>query len=144
MSPVIIISVVVPMSCSDLELEPDSELTAEKFFADQDNLVFAFGAAYSQLYFFLGHKFGPIGMECGTDMLVVPQRGGDWFDGGEWHRFHRHTWTALDNYAGHWWGNCFSGVNRVNSILFQFESLDPELVNVVAKRLEKFKSILTI
>jgi len=66
-----------------------------------------------------------LGIECGTDMLMVPQRGGDWLDGGEWHRYHRHTWTPDDSYCNHWWQNIFgNGITNCNKLIFQFENLE--------------------
>ena len=117
----------VPMACTDLDIEPDSELTGEKLFADPDNLIFAFGAAYTNVYFTVGHKYGLVGMDCGTDMMVVPQRGGDWFDGGEWHRWHRHSIEPRDNYTNHWWNNCYAGINLCNQLIFQFEAIKDEV-----------------
>lgn len=111
-------------SCTKLEEEVYSDLTADKFFADPDNLIYAFGVAYTNLYNFAGHKFGMVGSEVGTDMLIVPQRGGDWYDGGEWIRFHRHTWNTTDNYFNHWWANIYSGITTCNKLIEQFESLE--------------------
>ena len=111
-------------SCTKLEEEVYSDLTADKFFADPDNLIFAFGVAYTQFYHLVGHKYGMIGSEAGTDLLVVPQRGGDWFDGGEWLRWHRLTYAPTDSYFNHWWNNIFSGVNVCNQLILQFESIE--------------------
>lgn len=123
----IAIFAIIPVSCTNLDIEPDSELTAEKFFDDPENLIFAFGAAYTNVYFTVGHKYGMLGLECGTDMLVVPQRGGDWFDGGEWHRLHRHSIEPRDNYTSHWWNNCYAGINLCNQLIFQFEEVRDEV-----------------
>jgi hypothetical protein len=120
---VLLLAMVQP-SCTKLDEEVYSDLTADKFFSDPDNLIYAFGVGYTTLYDLVGHKYGMEGIECGTDMLCVPQRGGDWLDGGEWHRFHRHTWTASDSYINHWWANIYKGVNVCNRLIFQFESLE--------------------
>ena len=62
-------------------------------------------------------------MDCGTDLLCVPQRGGDWFDGGEWHRFHRLTWTPTEAYVSFRWNTLYYGVTTCNRLIFQFQSL---------------------
>jgi len=111
-------------SCTKLDEEVYSDLTGEKFFADPDNLIFAFGVAYTNLYTLVGHKYGMVGIDAGTDLLVVPQRGGDWFDGGEWHRWHRHSWTASDGYVERWWNIIYFGINTCNRLLLEFESLE--------------------
>ena len=110
-------------SCTKLDETVYSDLTGEIFFDDPDNLIFAFGSAYTNLYTLVGHKYGMVGIDAGTDLLCVPQRGGDWFDGGEWHRFHRLTWTPSEAYVERWWNVIYSGVNTCNLLILQFEAL---------------------
>lgn len=111
-------------SCTKLDEEIYSDLTGDLFFEDSDNLIYAFGVAYTNLYELVGHKFGMVGMDCGTDLLCVPQRGGDWFDGGEWHRWHRNTWTSAEGYVQRWWNVLYYGINTCNRLLLQFEALE--------------------
>ena len=110
-------------SCTKLDEKVYSELTADKFFADTNNLIYAFGLTYTNLYDLVGHKYGMVGMDCGTDELVVPQRGGDWYDGGEWIRLHRLEYSPTENYFNHWWNNIYSGINTCNQLIDQFTSL---------------------
>jgi len=114
----------VQQSCTKLDEEVYSDYTGDLFFQDPGNLIYAFGVAYTNLYQVAGHKFGLIGFDCGTDITCVPQRGGDWFDGGEWHRWHRHTWTASEGYVQRWWNVLYYGVNTCNRLLLQFEPLE--------------------
>ncbi|MCD4683689.1 MAG: RagB/SusD family nutrient uptake outer membrane protein [Bacteroidales bacterium] len=115
---------ILHQSCTDLDEEVYSDLTGEKLFENPDNLIYVFGKAYTNLYWLVGHKYGMVGMDAGTDMMCVPQRGGDWYDGGEWHRWHRHTWSPTDAYMSHWWNILFEGVSTINLLLFQFQSVD--------------------
>lgn len=119
-----VILITTQPSCTKLDEEVYSDLTADKFFADPDNLIYAFGLAYTKLYHLVGHKYGMIGSEVGTDMLIVPQRGGDWFDGGEWLRWHRLSYASTESYFNHWWVNIYSGVNICNQLLLQFETIE--------------------
>jgi len=118
-----IVGVINP-SCTNLDEEVYSDLTGEKFFENPDNLIYAFGLAYTNLYSLVGHKFGMVGIDCGTDLFCVPQRGGDWFDGGEWHRFHRLTFTASEQYVERWWNIVYSGISTCNRLILQFETLE--------------------
>jgi hypothetical protein len=121
---VAILIVGTQQSCTNLDETVYSDLTGDKFFEDPENLIYAFGVAYTNLYQLIGHKFGAVGMDVGTDILCVPQRGGDWFDGGEWHRWHRLTYTPSEGYVARWWNTIFFGVNTCNRLIFQFESLE--------------------
>ena len=116
-------SIAFMQSCTNLEEEVFSNPTGELLLTDSDNVIYLFGSAYTKLYPLYGHKFG-VGYDCGTDLLVVPQRGGDWEDGGQWHRYHWQTWTAKEDYIDHLWGNSYSGINQINTLIYQFENLD--------------------
>jgi hypothetical protein len=110
-------------SCTNLDEKVYSDYTGDLFFSNPDNLIYGFGVAYTNLYQVTGHKYGSIGFDCGTDIMCVPQRGGDWFDGGEWHRWHRLTWTPSDGYVQRWWNQLYYGVNTCNRLIFQFQAL---------------------
>lgn len=139
---VITLLVIIQPSCTKLDEEVYSDLTADKFFADPDNLIYAFGVGYTTLYSLTGHKYGMQGSECGTDMMVVPQRGGDWLDGGEWHRQHRHTWDADDNMFNHWWENIYAkGVSTCNRLIYEFENLEDVDVTPAVAELRALRAL---
>lgn len=131
----------VQQSCTKLEEEVYSDYTGDLFFSNPDNLIYAFGVAYTNLYQVAGHKFGLIGMDCGTDILCVPQRGGDWFDGGEWHRWHRLTWTASEGYIQRWWNVVYYGINTCNRLILQFGPLDPETAEPAIAELRALRAL---
>ncbi len=131
----------MPTSCMNVDEEVYSGLTGENFFDDPNNLIYAFGAAYTNMYQLAGHKFGLLGLDAGTDILVVPQRGGDWFDGGEWHRWHRHTWTPAESYIDRWWGVLYYGVNTCNRLILQFEKVGTDEANIAISELRAFRAL---
>jgi hypothetical protein len=111
-------------SCTKLDETVYSDLTGDKFFQNPDNLIYGFGVAYTNLYQLVGHKYGMVGMDAGTDLLCVPQRGGDWFDGGEWLRWHRLTFTPSEAYVARWWNILYYGINTTNRLIYQFNLLE--------------------
>lgn len=121
---IILLTGIFTQSCTKLDEKVYSDFTGDLLFSNPDNLIYAFGIAYTNLYAVAGQKYGLIGLDCGTDLTVVPQRGGDWFDGGEWHRFHRHTWTSSEAYVLYWWNTIYYGINTCNRLILQFEPLD--------------------
>jgi hypothetical protein len=138
---IIMFTGLVQQSCTKLEEKVYSDYTGDLFFSNPDNLIYAFGVAYTNLYQVAGNKFGLIGMDAGTDILVVPQRGGDWFDGGEWHRWHRHTWTASEGYVQRWWNVVFYGINTCNRLILQFEPLDPATAEPAIAELRALRAL---
>ncbi len=109
-------------SCTKLDEQLYGEVTPDNFFTSDAAFVSALGAAYTQ---FGGYASGSIMdvQEQPTDEIVVPTRGQDWDDGGEWRRLHLHSWTNEDSYTGGAWDFCFGGVNTANRLIFQFTAL---------------------
>src|SRR5207237_7928697 len=59
--------------------------------------------------------------EISTDEMVVPIRGSDWNDGGQWIDLHNMTWTptsqATLNFFNVAWNNPYAGIARANLFL---------------------------
>ena len=111
-------------SCTKLDERVYSDLNGDILFDDSENLIYGFGVAYTNLYQLVGHKYGVVGMDAGTDLLVVPQRGGDWYDGGEWIRYHRQQWTPTEGYVARAWNILYFGINTCNRLILTFEALE--------------------
>ena len=84
-------------ACTDLKEEQYSEVgqaTAdeiEKNLADPEKIVLG---AYNKLGGF-GNHGGIFSMqEISSDEMIIPQRGGDWYDGGYWLRTHQHQFGS--------------------------------------------------
>jgi starch-binding outer membrane protein, SusD/RagB family len=109
-------------SCTKLDEKLYSEVTPSNFFQSDAEFVSALGAAYTQLG---GYASGDVNnlQEVTTDEMVVPTRGSDWDDGGNWRRLHLHSWKFEDNAVSSAWDFCFSGVNTANRLVYQFTTL---------------------
>ena len=55
--------------------------------------------------------------EVTSDEMSVPQKGGDWFDGGVWIQLHRHTWDAAHPQVENAWNDAYGGIGEVNNAL---------------------------
>lgn len=51
------------------------------------------------------------------DAMSVPQKGGDWFDGGIWIQLHRHTWDAAHPAVEQAWNDAYGGIGECNIAL---------------------------
>lgn len=113
---------VFSMSCTKLDEQLYSEVTPANFFKSEAEFVAALGSAYTQLG---GYASGSVYnlQEATTDEVVVPTRGSDWDDGGNWRRLHLHSWKFEDNDMSSAWDFCYSGVNTANRLIYQFTSL---------------------
>ncbi|MDQ3534126.1 MAG: RagB/SusD family nutrient uptake outer membrane protein, partial [Bacteroidota bacterium] len=90
--------------------------------------------AYTHLYSYGGNgTIFPL-QEVTTDEMVVPTRGNDWEDGGNWRRLHTQTYTVEDDRVVGGWNFVFGGVNNCNRLIFQFEELGtPEAEAFIAE-----------
>lgn len=113
------------MSCTNLDEQLYSDVTPANFFKSEQEFVSALGAAYTRLG---GYASGDVYnlQECTTDEMVVPTRGQDWDDGGNWRRLHLHSWKTEDNATGGAWDFCFSGVSTANRLIYQFQTLSDQ------------------
>ncbi|MGE5419324.1 MAG: RagB/SusD family nutrient uptake outer membrane protein [Chloroflexota bacterium] len=113
---------VFSLSCTKLDEKLYSEVTPANFFKSEAEFVSALGSAYTQLG---GYASGSVYnlQEVTTDEMVVPTRGSDWDDGGNWRRLHLHSWKFEDNDMSSAWDFCYAGVNTANRLIYQFTSL---------------------
>ena len=112
----------VGSNCTDLTETPHDALTPETAFKTEAEILAGVAGVYAALR--------PLEQEAGrffgledltTDVLIVPTRGSDWYDNGQWLDMHRQTWTA--NSAGTLafltgsWNDPFSGIAKANLMI---------------------------
>ncbi len=96
-------------SCTNLEIEETDSIISEGFqgLADPSSTV-------DELYNRLNGQYGDQGnrfslMEVTADAAIVPTRGTDWGDNGQWSSLHQHLWTPehvfMINTWNDWNGN---------------------------------------
>lgn len=110
-------------SCTNLEEEVFSEFTEENFPNSEAEFISALGATYTSLYGFAGHNSYFSMQEVSSDEIMIPQRGSDWFDGGQWLRFHRHEYTPDEQSVNNGWNFLYGGINNCNRVVALFETL---------------------
>jgi hypothetical protein len=128
-------------SCTDLEEEVFSAVTADNFFQTEEELISALGGAYTSLYGYMGTTGPWAAQEVSSDEMVVPTRGPDWGDGGHWVRLHQQEWTSEDPTVNTTWGFLFGGVSATNRLIFQFEELQNPLTDPFIGELKGLRAI---
>jgi len=102
-------------SCTDLTEKVYDAIPAEDFLKTDAQLAAALGPAYGGLRGITWDWFNP--QEATSDELIVPTRGGDWFDNGDWLAYSRHTWTAQHGPVNGMWGFIFGNISTLNSLI---------------------------
>ena len=134
-------------SCSDLEEKLYDQVKADEFFKNDEEFIAALGAAYTNLYGFQNHGSYMSLQEVSSDEIMIPQRGGDWFDGGIWLNAHRAEFNAQDEPIRNAWNFLFGGVNTCNRLIFQFQDLinkgavDPALATPFISELRTLRAL---
>ena len=116
---------IVLHGCTNLDETPVSVITPGTFFKNEAEVSAALAGVYAQL-----RSTAPEGTiydanEVSTDEIVVPIRGPDWIDNGQWIDLHNQTWTptsaAASNFFNGAWNNAYTGVARANLYLAAVE-----------------------
>jgi len=110
---------IVAPACTDLTETPQSAITPENFYRNEDEVIGGLASVYAQLRTTDDEYWNT--SEISTDELIVPTRGQDWYDNGKWLDIHGQTFTptspaGLDNINSAW-VNMFQGVARANVVL---------------------------
>src|SRR3954465_13548401 len=104
--------------CTDLNENPPSLINAGNFFHTEPEVLAGLAGVYAQL-----RSTAPEGAiydanEVPTDEIVVPIRGQDWNDNGQWIDLHNQTWSptsiATTNFFNGAWNSSYTGVARAN------------------------------
>ena len=118
---------IVPLNgCTNLDETPLSQITPGNFFHNEAEVLAGLAGVYAQL-----RSTAPEGAiydanEVVTDEIVVPIRGSDWNDNGQWIDLHNVTWTptsiATANFFNGAWNGAYTGVARANLFLSAMEN----------------------
>ena len=112
-------------SCTDLDETVYSTLAAEDFQAGEDDLASLLGPVYVPLRpMMMGWQGYYDVMEEPADIVVTPARPNGWYDGGTYHRMHRHEWTFTQWQPTNVWNQCFRVINTANRVIHQIETDD--------------------
>ncbi|MBT8298399.1 MAG: RagB/SusD family nutrient uptake outer membrane protein [Maribacter sp.] len=123
-----LLSVIAFSACTNLEIEQTDSIISEGFtgLADASSTV-------DQLYIRLRDQYGNQGnrfalSEVTSDAAIVPTRGTDWGDNGQWSSLHQHLWTPEHVFVIGVWDE-FNGNQLIASQVLDSRS-NPTALNV--------------
>lgn len=109
--------------CQKLDEEVFSEVISEDFIPTEADLTAIMAPVYTVMRPMFAGWYGNFDLqEESADHIVTPVRPNGWYDGGVYHRMHKHTWTPTQGQPNSLWSNCYSGINTANRVIFQIES----------------------
>lgn len=122
---VVLIPLLFTPSCTNLDETMYSGLAAQDFTATADDLASLLGPVYVPMRAMMMGWQGYFDvMEEPADIVVTPARPNGWYDGGTYHRMHRHEWTFTQWQPTNLWNNCWRIINTANRVIYQIETDD--------------------
>src|SRR5438105_2555502 len=108
-------------SCTNLTETPHDALTPENAFHTDAEILAGVAGIYAALRP-QDNNVGYMSIEAlPTDELIVPTRGSDWFDNGQWLEMHRQQWTPNSAGAGTFlnsnWNDIFGAIAKENLMI---------------------------
>jgi hypothetical protein len=126
LSALVCVLVGLNLSCTNLDEELFDQVSGDSFFRTNEEFIAALGASYSSLYGYMTNANMFSLQEVTSDEMVVPTRGQDWDDGGNWRRLHLQSYTFEDDRIRDGWSFLYNGVSTCNRLIFQFEEVGAE------------------
>ena len=118
---IIAISILAILSSCDLDTKLYSDLPSDVFPENEGQQESLKLSAYNKTTNLLDDWGWWLYMqEVSSDVLVFPQRGTDWEDGGKWRVLNRHLWNSQTLGVEGMWFHLFEGVGRCNYALELF------------------------
>ena len=112
-------AVLLALACTDLTESPSSAITPDNFYRNEAEVLGGLASVYANLRGTLDDYW--YASEVSSDEIVVPTRGSDWYDNGQWLELKRQTWTASSPsglaFMNGAWVTPFTGVARANVLL---------------------------
>ncbi len=111
-----IASLLTGAGCTNLDENLKDTWTDKNFLKTDEERAAAILAPYGTLFSYGGHNGYFTLQELTTDEMMIPQRGGDWYDGGQPVGLHVHNYAATFDAMGTW-NNIYGGVSACNRLL---------------------------
>jgi len=114
----IFIAAIASFSCTDLQENVLDEQLGTDLVNNPENINALINPPYASLrrtiewYDYWGIQ------EVSTDEVIVPARGTDWYDNGEWQQLHLQTWTPDHVRMKNVWDALNQGVSRANTAIY--------------------------
>ena len=115
----LLVTALLPLGCTNLDESPPSAITPANFYRNEGEVLSSLAGIYAQLRGTLDDYYNV--SEISTDEMIVPTRGSDWYDGGQWLELHHQTWTPVspvgNGFGNGIWVTAFTGIARANALL---------------------------
>lgn len=116
-------------SCTKLDQKLYSVEPTANFYQTPDQIAAGVAPAYIAMQNIPDGNVNQMN-EISTDEVVVPTRGGDWYDGGQWQELWLHTFKPDVGLGNGAWSDLNNGIGKVNFTLSILNGLTTKPANI--------------
>src|SRR5690625_3682592 len=128
-------------ACTNLKQEVYSVVAEADFWETPEQIQAGIAPGYQALTALPDGNLFEIN-EVTSDEMIIPTRGGDWYDGGVPQALWKHTWTPNTNVINGVWNDLYNGIGRVNFALNSLSNLEekPDNMNTTIAELKTLRA----
>ncbi len=138
----ILLLCIVSLSCTKLDQKVYSVVPESNFWKTPDQISAGLAPAYQALTSIPNGDVQQLN-EVSSGEMIVPTRGNDWYDNGNWQSIWLHTWKPDLGPINNAWGALFNGIGKANFTLNVVNGLpdkpgNTDAINAELKSLRAF------
>lgn len=113
------------VGCTDLTETTYDIIPQDQFYQTKENVLQGFVRPFGHGYWLCRGAMYWIG-ELSADHYMTVQREEHWYNGGEFFRYHYHTWTIDDSAVSAIGEDTYRGIMQCNASIYDLNRLNPE------------------
>jgi hypothetical protein len=121
---ILVVGLAGMFSCTDLEETVLDEQLGTDLIGNPDNIEALINPPYGSLRRTIEWYDYWALQEVSTDEVIIPTRGTDWYDNGDWQQLHLQTWTADHGRMLNVWNALSQGFSRANTAIYYIGQFD--------------------
>ena len=125
------------VGCTDLDEKTYDIIPQEGFYKTRENVIQGFLRPFGHAYWLNTQGLYWMG-ELSADHYMTVQREEHWYNGGEFCRYHYHTWTIDDGFVRWTWDDTYRGIGLCNSSISDLSHIDGEKLGVSKHEIDDF------
>ncbi len=127
----LVLTVFTLENCTNLDQHVYSVVQEQNFWQTPEQIASGIAPGYQALTALPDGNLFMLN-EVTSDEMIIPTRGGDWYNGGVPQALWKHTWTPKTNTINETWNDLYNGVGRVNFALNSLNKLKTKPDNITA------------
>ncbi|MCX7987046.1 MAG: RagB/SusD family nutrient uptake outer membrane protein [Bacteroidales bacterium] len=116
------------ISCTDLDETVYSKMAESTFYKNENDFMEALAPVYADFRILFDWQRWWDLQET-ADIIMTPTRGSNWYDGGVYQRYHKHTWDPSDVHFNWFWIDAYAGIADCNKFIYQLEHTSVDIPN---------------